>query len=377
MKILLTCSYYLPYISGLTIYAANLALGLLKSGADIEVLTTKDKKDLVGFEVVDGIKIYRTPFLFQLNKGHIMPLYWLYALRRVKENQIIIINLPQFEGLVVACLAKIFRKKLYCIYQCDVRLPAGFLNRVVECLLNLSNFFSLLLAKVIITLSEDYAASSRIVCWFKEKVISIYPPIPRPKINQLLRKEYQNLLPSGRQYVIGMAARMASEKGLEYLFGAIPFLKKKLGDNFQILFAGPKPVGEDKYQAEITPLINKYSKYLKFIGAVPLGKMGSFYSLLDVLVLPSVNSTEAFGMVQVEAMMMGVPVVASDLPGVRIPIKKTGMGVLVTPRNSQELALGLMQVLKNKTMYIKKRAQINQEFSFRRTIKNYQQLLAS
>ena len=54
--------------------------------------------------------------------------------------------------------------------------------------------------------------------------------------------------------------------------------------------------------------------------------MGSFYTCIDVLVVPSINSTEAFGLVQVEAMMMGVPVVASDLPGVRVPVQKQGWG---------------------------------------------------
>ena len=50
--------------------------------------------------------------------------------------------------------------------------------------------------------------------------------------------------------------------------------------------------------------------------------MSSFYKSIDLLVLPSINQTEAFGMVQAEA-IAGTPVIAGNLPGVRIPIKLT------------------------------------------------------
>jgi glycogen synthase len=54
--------------------------------------------------------------------------------------------------------------------------------------------------------------------------------------------------------------------------------------------------------------------------------MSALYPNLDVLTVPSLNSTEAFGLVQIEAMMNGVPCVASALPGVRQPVSMHGMG---------------------------------------------------
>lgn len=56
--------------------------------------------------------------------------------------------------------------------------------------------------------------------------------------------------------------------------------------------------------------------------------MAEFYSSLDVFCLPSINPLEAFGMVQIEAMLCGVPVVASDLYGVRTIVGNTGMGLV-------------------------------------------------
>lgn len=56
-------------------------------------------------------------------------------------------------------------------------------------------------------------------------------------------------------------------------------------------------------------------------------------------------------MVQVEAMYMGVPVVASNLPGVRIPIQKTGMGEVVPPQSSKQLAEAMYKIVTHKSRY--------------------------
>jgi glycosyltransferase involved in cell wall biosynthesis len=67
----------------------------------------------------------------------------------------------------------------------------------------------------------------------------------------------------------------------------------------------------------------------------------------DVLVLSSINSTESFGMVQVEAMICGTPVVATDLPGVRQPVGSTGMGRVVPIRDAHALAEAVIDMLRD------------------------------
>ena len=71
--------------------------------------------------------------------------------------------------------------------------------------------------------------------------------------------------------------------------------------------------------------------------------------ILDLgLVLPSVNSFEAFGIVQLEAMNNGVPVVASNIKGVRSIIKNTQNGYLFQKNNYNELAKILIKIQKFK-----------------------------
>ena len=152
---------------------------------------------------------------------------------------------------------------------------------------------------------------------------------------------------------------------------------QKLERCFKIIIAGPlDPVGEKKYKEKIMKLVEKYKDYVVFLGSLKQEEMGAFYSLLDVLVLPSINSTEAFGMVQVEAMMSGVPSVASGLPGVRIPVQETGMGKVVPLKNSQKLGETIADVLINKKKYIKDPYFIKQTFNMGKTVAFYQKIIA-
>jgi glycosyltransferase involved in cell wall biosynthesis len=79
--------------------------------------------------------------------------------------------------------------------------------------------------------------------------------------------------------------------------------------------------------------------------------MSLYYHCLDVLVVPSLNSTETFGLVQIEAMIQGTPTVASDLPGVRVPPRLTGMGEVIPIGDSNALAEAIIKIVSNPKNY--------------------------
>ena len=74
-----------------------------------------------------------------------------------------------------------------------------------------------------------------------------------------------------------------------------------------------------------------------------------FFAACDLLVCSSLNATESFGIVQIEALSQGTPVVASDLPGVRQPVLQTGRGRIVPVRNAGALAEAIIALLDDET----------------------------
>jgi glycosyltransferase involved in cell wall biosynthesis len=204
----------------------------------------------------------------------------------------------------------------------------------------------------------------------------ILPPvvIPEPTRDgaQALREQYGL---NGRP-LIGFAARFAYEKGAGYLLNAIPYLLTEQPD-IHILFAGPYlgVLGETAWD-ELQPLVKQFKPYLTFLGTLNPEQMADFFAACDVVTVASINNTESFGLVQVEAFMCGTPVVATNLPGVRQPVTMTGMGEIVPVADARGLAEGIAKVLKQPKPYKKSRAEIMEVFSISRTVEEYEELFA-
>ncbi|MBL7150388.1 glycosyltransferase family 4 protein [Candidatus Microgenomates bacterium] len=368
MKFLFSITYYTPYISGLTIYAKRLAEALAKRNHQITILTSQHNKKLPSQEKIKKVKVVRVPTLMKISKGPLMPGWIFTSFRQVLKTNAVLCHLPQFESLVVAFWAKLLRKKLLVTYHCDVVLPSGFINKIAQIILYFGNFLTCCLADKIVTYTKDYANHSKFLSQFKDKLVFVLPPI-------LINNKFKKKAHAAKEMRIGFAARIAADKGLEYLFKAIPHLvSKKKGRKLKIFIAGPNPIGEEKYNQKLKNLTRKYKKYLIFLGGIPPEKMGKFYQIIDILVLPSINKTEAFGIVQVEAMLWGVPVIATNLPGVRRPIKLTGMGKIIPIKNSQALAETILEILKNKKRYLRPKREIEKIFNFQKTIDFYEKL---
>ncbi len=84
---------------------------------------------------------------------------------------------------------------------------------------------------------------------------------------------------------------------------------------------------------------------IRHLGTLHGDALAAAYRDLDVMVLPSTDRLESFGLVQVEAMWRGVPCVASDMPGMRYPVQASGMGRLVPPGDARALADALADTL--------------------------------
>jgi glycosyltransferase involved in cell wall biosynthesis len=349
MRILIVLTYYKPYKSGLTIYAQRQAEALAALGHDVTVLTSQFDPDLPETEIGNGVKIHRLPVAFHLSKGVIMPQMPFKAWKLIHQSDLVNCHLPQADAALVAALAKLQGKPVVSTYHCDIKMPGGAINALAGWGATLANHICARLSDAVVHNTRDFAEHSKFLSSYLDKLTVIHPPIvvdqvSSDEIDQFLMK--YEIDPS--QKIIGMVARLASEKGVEYLVGAIPEILQIFEDT-QVVFVGnyQDVIGERAYKKKVMPMIRKLGDRWKFLGIISDIEKSAFYKICDVLVLPSINSTESFGMVQVEGMICGAPVVATDLPGVRRPVQSTGMGKIVPIKNSQALANGIIEVLQS------------------------------
>ena len=111
----------------------------------------------------------------------------------------------------------------------------------------------------------------------------------------------------GKKLVFTMG-RLVPYKGFGYLIDSAGYLD----NNYMIVIGGGGPM-HDKLQARIDTY--GLADRVRLLGRVPDGQVAAWYTACDIFCLSSIMNTEAFGIVQIEAMSLGRPVVATNIPG--------------------------------------------------------------
>ena len=348
MKVLVALTYFRPYKSGLTVYAQRLAKTLAERGHEVIVLTSQHEHSLPIEEIVDGVHVIRVPVAFRLSKGVIMPSIFLKAWKLTDWADVINLHVPQVDAAVISLIAKIKRKPIVLTYHCDLKMPKGLINKLVGWVALIANHISAALADAIVHNTRDFAEHSAFLRRYLAKVEVIPAPIIIEKVTSKEINAFKVAYAvEDDQPIIGIAARLAAEKGVEYLVEAMPRVLAAY-PKARVLCIGEyrKVFGEEAYRKKMLPLIETLGSHWTFLGVVSESEKAAFFHACRLLVLPSINSTESFGMVQVEAMSCGTPVIATDLPGVRQPVKQFGMGCIVPPKNSEALAAAIISLFK-------------------------------
>ena len=381
MRILVVLTYYRPHTSGLTIYAERLSKALVKRGHKVTVLTSHFDPATPREEVLDGVHIRRVPVLARVGKGVIMPQFGLIAAKLIKAHDVIHLHLPQFDAVTAAIMGLLLRKPMVITYHCDLLLPPGLVNRIVNLGMSIVNHVTAFFANRIVAYTHDFAEHSSLLSKYKNKLTIIQPPVELPEASHSeikgfsIENETDGFFP-----IIGMASRFASEKGVEILLDALPKVIAQY-PKLKVLFAGTyqEVKGEEAYFERLYPIIKTYQDHSQwqFLGNLSPKQMAAFYRNLDVLVLPSLNSTESFGLVQIEAMINGTPCVASALPGVRQPIRQHGMGKVVPIGDSGELAQAIIDIADQKEKYVCDPEPIKAHYQPDQVAKAYEDLFSS
>jgi phosphatidylinositol alpha-mannosyltransferase len=127
-------------------------------------------------------------------------------------------------------------------------------------------------------------------------------------------------------------------KGFKYLLRAMPLVRQQFPDARLVVVGTGRP---EKFEDQMA----RYGVWgVDFVGYATQQDKPRYYASCDIFCAPSI-ARESFGIVLLEAMASGKPVVASNIPGYASVLTNGQEGLLVTPRDPQALALALVRVL--------------------------------
>lgn len=332
-RILIVVNYFYPYVSGVSEYARAIAASLAKHH-EVTVLTGKHRPDLPDQESFEGYTLIRTRPLFFLDKGYISPAFVSRFRQLARHSDVVNLHLPMLESGLLSLLSS---RPLLVTYQCDMAIVGSALSRLAVVGVRLSMRLALARARFVAVLSKEYAISSPLVRGYRDKLVEVAPPnrFDGEALGTQERPQNGNL-------ICGFVGRFVLEKGVETIMEAARLLKDEpvefwLAGDFKEV-AGGTVFGRIKHDIE-TLGVNK----VRLRGRLSDEELKNFYRSIDVLLLPSTNRFEAFGMVQMEAMTFGATVVTSDMPGVRETVRKTGIGQLCEPGSGRSLADAILR----------------------------------
>ncbi|MCL6622531.1 MAG: glycosyltransferase family 4 protein, partial [Syntrophobacterales bacterium] len=253
---------------------------------------------------------------------------------------------PDSNMMWFSLITKLFHKKNIVFLQADLILPPGIMNRILEKIFDVSMYISCTLADVITTYVEDYA----IHCRSYKRHLNKFMPLLLPaglvdrRIDQEIDEKIKRIRRAHKaSALVGFAGRFVEQKAFDILLKAMPqVVRQHPGVHF--LFAGQAPAYEDFFERH-RPLWEASAPFITDLGLLKgEAKMNAYYHNLDLFVLSS--RVEPFGIVQIEAIEHGVPLVVTDVPGARWIVKQSGFGVLAAPEDPDSLAAAIVTALK-------------------------------
>lgn len=373
LKILICLLYYFPHRTGLTIHVQRVAEELVRRGHEVTVLTARYRSDLPRDDVTmhEGVRIVRLWAPIRLSRGMIMPAYPWAAYKLMREHDVVSVHTPMLETALLALLSRLTGRKIVITHHGDLILPNGLMNRFIQA--TMFEMFKILgrTAPRLIAYSADYAEHSYYFKPFLDKVAVNYPPIqmplPNPQRVEELRAEWSR---EGGP-VIGFAGRFVEEKRPDLLIRALEVVNTRY-PTARVVFAGEYDIKYENTWERQQALVQQYRDQLIFLGLMEDPQdLADFYAACDVLALTS--DSECFALVQVEAMLCGTPVVMTDTPGGRVPVQVTGMGKLARKGDWRSIGEALVEVLDHPERFRKTREFIEQVFSFKETVDQYEQ----
>lgn len=335
MRIAQLTKYFYPHKGGIESSVLGISGGIAGRGNDVLVFTSNIPK-CGRKEVIDGIEVHRFANFFTMFNDPFTPGIITDLLK--EDYDLIHLHLPDPFNSIFALIASILRKKpLIVTYHADI-IKDEWYHKPFKFIYNLFLYFVLRHSRKIIATTPNYVEDSGILRRFKNKMEIVPNFVDIEKFNpgldgSRIRKVY-NL---NEKKIILFIGRLVPYKGVEYLITAFSDVKKEL-ENSALLIVGNGPLKEklENLAADIGDVyfINAEDRDIPF-----------YYACCDLFVLPSITRQEAFGIVLLEAMASGKPVIATNISG--MPYIINNSGIVVKPKNIDGLKDAILKILSN------------------------------
>jgi glycosyltransferase involved in cell wall biosynthesis len=346
MKIVLLVDLFPPkWIAGTEIASYNIAKYLAKIGHEVHVITSLDenlpKKETLDHFCIHRISVKKIRFIG-------ISIYWFHILSEIKRINPDIVHVQSITTGLPGLFSRIFLKKPYVIWGqgSDVYLPDKFTKLISKTVL--------INALTVIALSEDMKRKMNSIC--KREDIAILPNgIELDKFKNIYLQKQRN---DKTKRTIIFVGTLRPVKGVGYLIKAMSIIHEKLPDT-NLLIVGDGP-DRDKIESLVREL--NLQDCVRFAGKVSNEEIPEYMSKADVFALPSLS--EGFGIVNIEAMASGLPIVTTNVGGLPEIIINGENGFLVEPKNPEALAEKILFILNNNDL--KARISINNQMRARK-----------
>lgn len=267
-----------------------------------------------------------------------------------EKYDLVHVHLPFPFGFEAAlAITKLKRIPIVVTYHCEVNNYKE--DRIMSFIMNIYNLLNNSLLRYvnhIIFTTEDY---SRLLNFDRSKTstIPIGVDTKRFKVfDRIISRKYVGL-PESKFIVIfvgNLDIHNYHKKGVKYFLNAVPLIRKSIPDLF-INLVGKTDEETRKIIQSVCEEKN-ISDIVRISGYVSDKDLPRHYAASNVLILPSVSKLEAFGIVLLEAMASGLPIVASNIPGVRSVVKSSKAGFLIKPKSSEDIAKSILEIYRLK-----------------------------
>lgn len=336
MKIVQTPVRFYSSIGGVENYVYNLSKELVKRGHKVTVICANEP-NTERKETINGVDVKRLLYLGKIANTNITP---TFPLELFKEDfDIIHTHLPTpWSADWSVIFAKLKKRPVILTYHNDI-VAKGFANYIAK-FYNLTSLNLVLrIAKKIIITQPKYFEHSPYLKEYKDKIEVVPVGVDTERFKPLNVDEEEHTL-----LFLSILDRFHEYKGLGYLLKALKTVKNEIKD-VKLIVGGD---GELKtYYQEMANRLG-IGDNVEFVGFIPDSKLVEYYNRCSVFVLPSYSSDqEGFGIVLLEALACGKPVVTTEIVGVSNDVHEFNAGIVVKPCDVKSLADAILGVLQD------------------------------